>query len=462
MFEKLLSNLPSNPRLVKEMGFYAKRMRQEQSLRRLGLVFVVLAFFVQFFAVISPPQPSLAASTNDMINGGFSSIAELTADCKANIRFYATVLDYYGISCANLAGGRTVSLVSTSYNKRLFSMGWNPQGTVNQATGKPTDEQPVEIPHVYNQPNGGTLYWRYLWSWDTYSYSTYEAVKVTSSLTGRTYYILYTCGNLVSIGLPTPYTPHTPPTMVTTTAPTPTIKPAPTPTIKPAPVLKPQPSPQPCPYNSSLNLTSPACKPCADSLSSTDTVACIQYSKTASDITQNLANANGQTAHAGDTIVYNLTAYNSGQAAVDNFVMQDDLSYVLDYANVVSDGGGQINQNDVISWPAVNISPAASETHKIIVVVKNPIPNTPPSSSDPELFDHMMTNIYGNTVNINLPQSPVSTVVTAAQALPNTGPGDSLIIAAVIVMIAGYFLARARLLSLEGSLAIEDNNGGVI
>ncbi|MCL4357443.1 hypothetical protein M1512_00910 [Patescibacteria group bacterium] len=451
MFEKLLSNLPSNPSLVKEMGFYAKRMRQEQSLRRLGLVFVVLAFFVQFFAVISPPKPSLAASTNDMINGGFSSIAELTADCKTNIRFYATVLNYYGLSCANVADGQTVSLVSTSYNKQLFSMGWNPQGPVNQATGKPTDEQPVEIPNVYNQPNGGTLYWRYLWSWDTYSYSTYEAVKVTSSLTGKTYFILYTCGNLVSIGLPTPYTPPTP---VTTTAPTPTVKPAPAP--------KPRPSPQPCPYNNSLNLTSPACKPCADSLSSTDTVACIQYSKTASDITQNLANANGQTAHAGDTIVYNLTAYNSGQATVNNFVMQDDLSYVMDYANVVSDGGGQINQNDVISWPAVNIAPTASETHKIIVQVRNPIPNTPPSSSDPELFDHIMTNIYGNTVNINLPQSPVSAVITTTQALPNTGPDDSLIIAAVIVMIVGYFLARARLLSLESSLAIEDNNGGVI
>jgi hypothetical protein len=134
----------------------------------------------------------------------------------------------------------------------------------------------------------------------------------------------------------------------------------------------------------------------------------------------------------------------------------------MDYANVVSDGGGQINQNDVISWPAINIAPTASETHKIIVQVKNPIPNTPPSSSDPELFDHIMTNIYGNTVNINLPQSPVSAVVTTTQALPNTGPGDSLIIAAVIVMIVGYFLARARLLSLEGSLAIEDNNGGVI
>ena len=205
MFEKILANLPYNPALIKDLGFYARRIRHEESLRRLGLLFIVLAFFVQFFAVISPPQPTLAASTNDMINGGFSSISELVADCNSNIKDYATILKYYGISCGNLAYGKTVSLISTSYNKRLFSMGWNPQGSINVVTKKPTDEQPVNIPTI-----SSPLYWRYLWSWDTYKYSTYQAVKIQSSITGRFYYILYTCGNLVSVGIPSPYIPPKP------------------------------------------------------------------------------------------------------------------------------------------------------------------------------------------------------------------------------------------------------------
>jgi len=82
MFEKIISNLPYNPSLIKDLGFYAHRIRKEESLRRLGLLFIVLAFFVQFYAVISPPKPTLADSTNDMISGGFSSIPELVADCN--------------------------------------------------------------------------------------------------------------------------------------------------------------------------------------------------------------------------------------------------------------------------------------------------------------------------------------------------------------------------------------------
>ena len=458
MFEKIIANLPYNPSLIKDLGFYVRRIRQEESIRRLGLVFIILAFFVQFFAVLSPPTPSVAASTNDMINGGFSSKTELVADCQANIKDYRAIITYYGLNCGELGAGQNVSLVSTSYSKRLFSMGWNPQGQVNPISKKPTDEQPVKIPGL-----SSPLYWRYLWSWDTGSYSTYQAVKVKSSLTGRTFFILYACGNLVSIGIPSPYTPptptHTPPP--TTITPTPTYTPPPT-TITPTPTYTPPPTTTivPCAYDSSIAASSALCKPCENSLSSTDTLACIQYSKTAADNTQGIADANGKTANAGDKLTYTLAAYNSGKATVSNFVMQDDLSYILDYATIVSDDNGSLNSNNIISWPATNISPSASETHTIVVTVKNPIPQTPPSSSDPAYFDHIMTNVYGNTININLPSSPIAVVASATTSLPNTGPGSSLIMAAVVIVIAGYFFARSRLLALEGGIAIETNNGG--
>ncbi len=56
MFEKLLAVLPYNPSLAHQMRFYAGRMREEAGIRRIGLIFMVLTFFVQFFAVLSPPQ----------------------------------------------------------------------------------------------------------------------------------------------------------------------------------------------------------------------------------------------------------------------------------------------------------------------------------------------------------------------------------------------------------------------
>ena len=438
MFEKILANLPYNPKLGKALSFYLRRIRQEESLRRLGLVFLAFALVIQFFAVVNPPKPSLAASTNDMINGGFSSVSELVADCNANLKDYATILGFYGIKCSDLSFGSTVSLVSTSFGGQLYSMGWNPLGSTNPSTGKITNEQAVNIPGVTSP-----LYWRYLKSWDSYSYSTYQAVQIKSSLTGQEYFILYACGNLVSVGLPIPYTPPTP-------------APTPTPTIIPS-----TPTPTPCPYNSTITLASSQCKPCEASLSSTDTIACIKYSKTASDITQNISNVNGQTAQAGDKIVFTLNAYNSGQAPVSDFVMQDNLSYVLDYANLTDSDGGNI-ANDVLTWPAATISPGATLTKQITVQVKNPIPQTPASTSDPAYFDHSIINIYGNTVVINLPQTPVTTIETTTKALPNTGPGDSLIVMTTIVAVAAYFLARSKLIITESSLAISDNNGGTV
>ena len=79
MFKKLLSNLPFNPSLIGQVSFYAKRMHQETAIRRVGLIFVLLAFFVQFFAVISPPEPSLAASGNDIIQLAPSTIYHLSS-----------------------------------------------------------------------------------------------------------------------------------------------------------------------------------------------------------------------------------------------------------------------------------------------------------------------------------------------------------------------------------------------
>jgi len=62
MFRKLVSNLPFSPALVGQLGFYARRLSTEQVTRRLGLIFTVLAIAVQTFAIIKPPEQSIAAS----------------------------------------------------------------------------------------------------------------------------------------------------------------------------------------------------------------------------------------------------------------------------------------------------------------------------------------------------------------------------------------------------------------
>lgn len=438
MFEKLLSLLPYNPSLAHQLAFYSRRMREEAAIRRIGLGFILLAFFIQFFAVFSPPQPTVADSSNDLINGGISSKSQAVSVCKANTRHYKDITSYYGISCADISGASTVTLKSTAHDKKLYSAGFNAQGAHNNKTGKPTGEVTAnKIPHTKN------VYWRYLWSWDSGSSSSYKALKLKSAKTGKTYYILYSCGNLVSIGVPVP-----PP------APKPTPKPQP----KPQP--KPVPKPKPCQYNSSLPADSPDCKPCTASSNSADSLACVQFSKTATNQTQQIADANDTMAKAGDVILYTLYAKNTGKGTVKAFVMQENLNDVLDYADVTDWHGGTFDKaNGIVSWPAKDIAAGATLSNQITVKVKNPIPQTPASTSDPAHFDLVMTNVYGNAINIKLPGGTIKVIEAQTTSLPNTGPGTSLAIAAAIVVFAGYFYGRSRLLAKESILAIQETNG---
>ena len=85
MFEKLLSLIPYNPGLLQQMNFYGQRMREEAAIRRTGMIFIVLAFLIQFFAVLNPPQLTAAArrSSNDLVDCGISSAEDAYRHCMA-------------------------------------------------------------------------------------------------------------------------------------------------------------------------------------------------------------------------------------------------------------------------------------------------------------------------------------------------------------------------------------------
>jgi hypothetical protein len=85
MFEKLLATLPYNPGLADQMVFYGRRMREESAIRRTGLIFIVLAFMIQFFAVLNPPRPAAAAacSGNDLVYCGISGPQEAAVETTA-------------------------------------------------------------------------------------------------------------------------------------------------------------------------------------------------------------------------------------------------------------------------------------------------------------------------------------------------------------------------------------------
>jgi len=476
MFEKILSVLPYNPSMASQLRFYSNRMREEAAIRRVGMVFIVLTFMVQFFAVFNPPQPTTASSNNDLINGGISSAADARNHCQRNSENFREILAYYGIECSAFNSADTVTINSDSRN--WMSMGRLPFGQRNANTGRVTNEQPVNI------SGAGRLYVRQL---DSFGTSNYKALKIRN-VEGKTFYILYNCGNLVHEGTPPPYIPCAydkdiprnspkcfercpvagktglPKNSPQCFDPCPYNKAIPAKSaacFDPCPYNKAIPKNSakcypPCQYNPLLSAKDPKCRPCDKSSSTADALACVQVSKSAINSTTGGSNADNTTVAASNVIVYTLNAKNTGKAVVKDYVFQEDMSDVLDYATVVSLNGGTMGNRNIVSWPKININPGATVSKQITVRVKSPIPSTPTGVSDPGRFDLTMTNVYGNAVNIKLPAPPAKAIETTAATLPNTGPGTNLAIATLFIVVGGYFWGRSRLLAKESDIAIKE------
>lgn len=517
MFEKLLSVLPYNPSVMHHMSFYSRRMREEAAIRRTGMIFILLAFFIQFFAVLSPPQPTLAQDDNSLVSGGISSARNAADICHANTRHYQDIMHYFGIRCANIAAAESLTIHSTGQN--YYSMGWNP---FNRAG---SNEQPINV------TKAGTVYVRKLSSFDTAGSSAYKALRVRTD-DGRVFYILYNCGNLVSVGVPTAprdgvtsgslnackynmsiaatdpkcFPPCQYNASIAATDPGCFAR-----CPLPGKQSLPQSSPQcrnecpynsaldasdpkcfpPCQYNASISANSPQCfkpcqynpaipadssqcykpcqynpllaaddqncKPCDKSVSQQDTAACVSVHKKGSNVTAKLNDANNSTAQPNDVITYTLSASNSGKVDVKDFTFQESISDVLDYADVVDLHGGTIDKYNVVTWPSETIKAGATATHQVTVKVKAAIPATPVDPNNPDHFNLVMSNTYGDTVNINVPAPPVRGVQATAETLPNTGPGTTMALLASVVIFGGYFYSRARLLARESELAIAEN-----
>ena len=506
MFKKLLSNLPFNPSLINQVSFYAKRVHNESTVRKTGLIMLVLAMFVQLFAVISPPQSSVSASPdNDLINGGFANRDQAVLHCLNNNEDYNKILAHYNITCTDVANAATVTLHSTDYNRNLYSMGRKPYGLAG--------EQPVNIEGA----NGGRTWLRYLWSWDKNGVSTYQALSGTNK-DGLRFFILYNCGNLVFIGIPpnNPPPPPPPPTELSCTNLGMSVADGARVRLGSKVSLRGQASGKNIRFGQTVTMSyeyvnaangkvigkastgnigfvngvandpgshvftantagqyvfkltvydgSKAVKgsatgdcvkritvqkACDESSNIKNIDECIDIHKKARNITQNIADANGTTAKPGDVIEYSLIAENTANIEIPKFVVQENVSDILDYADITDFGGGKLTKGNLLTWPATSIKAKSKLTKVFKVKVKNPLPSTPRSTSDPGHFDMTMTNVYGDTVTIKLPPPITKQTEIVTQSLPNTGPGETLAVGFGITAIVGYFFARSRLMAKE-------------
>ena len=153
----------------------------------------------------------------------------------------------------------------------------------------------------------------------------------------------------------------------------------------------------------------------------------LSLSKRAINNTKN-ADATQVIASKEDYITYTLTAANNSNSPANNFVITDDLSQVLPYADVTDFGGGNLSGN-VITFPAQTVPANGSVSVSFEVRVKYFLADN---------LSYTMNNTYGNTVTIRINTPPVSNYVA-----PKTG-ADTDAFAFGGLLVAGFALYRKK------------------
>lgn len=518
MINKILGNLPFNPSLISQVSFYAKRLRQESSIRRLGLVLVVLSMFVQMGIAISPPQRSFAYSDNNLINGIKTRTDILNAWNKSGSDIPA-IYEKFGVTKADI---EALPLNPNTTIKSDAQDYWS-VGRLS-LSGFSNVNQQYKNTEIAINAGPTTIYMRQLRAWDIKNpYNVYKAWQGKKA-NGETFWIIMDCGNYVQVGK---VVPSKPVLELRKTIPgnTGKYKSGDTFTFRieyrnkaegslaentvlsdlfdltNIEIINPsnltlQGSLWRVPignlaYSQSFHVIDVTVKlkqtvadlqkicnnaeltagnaPPVSSNVCTDTAAkekievATGKSKTVKNITQNLSGdeALSKPAKPDDIIEYTLLTSNSGTVDKLHYVVEDYVGDLLDYAELdmpflASQGGVYEAETKKIFWRDQTIK-AGSEITKIFrIKMKNPVPSTNSPSAITTTFDCKISNEYGNEQSMDV----VCPYIKNIERLPNTGPGETLAIAFGVTTFAAYFFARSRLLAKEMEIIKQDYSTG--
>ena len=175
----------------------------------------------------------------------------------------------------------------------------------------------------------------------------------------------------------------------------------------------------------------------------------------------NPTQASGTTAQSGNEIRYSISATNTGTGKVEDFVFEESIADIIEYADIIDKGGAQLVEKPIpgqedkliertLVWNKVDINAGETVTKQFVVKVKSPIPITPTGTSDRNSYDLKMENIFfGNRVEIMLEQPPVKKVEQVTQTLPQTGADVATTGMALFASGMVFILLRNRLIKRE-------------
>jgi hypothetical protein len=418
MFRKIVSNLPFSPSLVGQLGFYAKRLRKEELTRRLSLFFIILTLIVQSLAIFQPPEPANASSASDMVYGGLdNSLDNFLNPYDSNTKNLKDIMNYVGITRNEIAAAKYSSWTSDD----KLTWGLTPHFSYAQGERQYsiTDSAGRQATTVYSRPE--TL-------WYGQGAKIYGWIGNSKKI--GWFAIMQKCGNLVTRTTPPP------------------------------------PPPAKCIVNSKLLADDKNCKPCPGNITLwIDNPLCIPNiikTKTATNISQGFVDASSTTARANDQISYTISVSNTGLNATP-IKLEENLKDVLEYSILVDAGGGILNKaTGILSWSDITLKPNSKQTRAFVIKLLGTIPSTAQGTSDSTSYDCIMTNTFGNSININIDCPTTKTIEKITTELPKTGATENMIFIGIILSIATYFYFRARQVKKEVRLIRRDANIGTI
>jgi hypothetical protein len=209
---------------------------------------------------------------------------------------------------------------------------------------------------------------------------------------------------------------------------------------------------------------SPVIAPCTVTIKTVAPPA-FTSTKSAFNVTQNI-DGTKRPANASDVIKYTLSTTNTGGSPAA-YIFSDDFSSILQYADISNQDGATVVNNPttgttLLKWSPATINPGQYVKHTVTIKVKNPIPSTPISTSDPKSFNLSMYNYYGNDVVVKVTPPPAKVIETASTQLPATGSGTTFIIVLLFAALVLYFYARNRQLVREVKILSNEYHGGKV
>lgn len=519
MFKKIVSQLSFSPALVGQLSFYAKRLKKEQTTRRLGLVFVALALVVQSLVVFQAPESANASNNNDFIIGGLGtgsarSLNNFLGPYDQNSRNLKDIMNYFGIT--------REEITATQFS--LFTVGdkksYGYETRAGSTTIPITDASGNQVTTIYGRP---LTIWGNAPTDEAYAYIGH------SSKIGW-FAILQACGNLVTDIYPSPPPPPPAPANIVSSKTATNVSQGnidatkvtakvndkitfkltmsntggtakevalvdnlsdtlkfsklidygggsfsasantlswPNVNLGPGASVTKTFSVQ---MNPSLETTKTECKLnniFTDKLV-TIQVGCtlpppnIMLSKKAANVSQGNVDATTVVAKESDRITFTLTAENKGGSPKD-VTFADMIGDTLEYSKLVDNGGGSYNEaSRTLSWPVVNLKAGAKEIRTFTVQILPTIPSTPKGQSDPSSYDCRIENVFGTDVIINVNCTTPKVIEQVVTELPHTGPRENMIFAGIVLAVVVFFYYRSKQLGTEVRLIRRDLNGGSI